>query len=220
MLSTTIVHVCARCGSERTRENGHANNGAQRARCLDGERTFIPAPEGARYSPDFREQVLAAYQDRMNIRGIQRTFGVCYQTVMKWLEEKWRGCPRSRTRCYPASTVRARTRRTLELRAVQVADALALGGALSKNPPDRRLHVGGSQPAKRSGPAGRFARRLPPPSDPPRPLGSLRGGLSGADPPLLRQRARRNLPRRTLVWHPACAPEPLGAPGLLLFQAP
>ena len=88
MLSTTIVHVCARCGSERIRKNGHACNGAQRAKCLECERTFILQPKGARYSADFREQVLSAYQDRMSIRGIRRTFGVSYQTVMKWLGEK------------------------------------------------------------------------------------------------------------------------------------
>ena len=88
MLSTTIVHVCARCGSERIRKNGHAINGAQRAKCLDCERTFILQPKGARYDDSFREQVLAAYQDRMSLRGIQRTFGVCYQTVMRWLGEK------------------------------------------------------------------------------------------------------------------------------------
>ena len=88
MLSTTIVHVCARCGSERIRKNGHAINGAQRAKCLDCERTFILQPKGARYDDAFKEQVLAAYQDRMSIRGIQRTFGVCYQTLMRWLGEK------------------------------------------------------------------------------------------------------------------------------------
>ena len=88
MLSTTIVHVCARCGSERIRKNGHACNGAQRAKCLDCERTFILQPRGARYAEPFKAQVLAAYQDRMSIRGIQRTFGVCYKTVMRWLGEK------------------------------------------------------------------------------------------------------------------------------------
>ena len=30
----------------------------------------------------FKTQVVAAYQDRMSLRGITRTFGVCYQTVM------------------------------------------------------------------------------------------------------------------------------------------
>ena len=94
MLSTTIVHVCARCGSECIRKNGHAINGAQRAKCLDCERTFILQPKGARYDEPFKTQVLAAYQDRMSIRGIQRTFGVCYKTIMRWLGEKSGELPR------------------------------------------------------------------------------------------------------------------------------
>ena len=94
MLSTTIVHVCARCGSERIRKNGHACNGAQRAKCLDCERTFIVEPTGPRYDQAFKDQVLSAYQDRMSLRGIQRTFGVCYQTVMAWLGGKNRGAAR------------------------------------------------------------------------------------------------------------------------------
>ena len=96
MLSTTIVHVCARCGSEKIRKNGHACNGAQRAKCLECERTFIVEPAGPRYDAAFKDAVLAAYQDRMSLRGIQRTFGVCYQTVMAWLGEKNRGSARLR----------------------------------------------------------------------------------------------------------------------------
>ena len=88
MLSTTIVHVCARCGGERIRKNGHASNGAQRAKCLDCERTFILEPMGPRYGQKAKEQVLAAYQDRMSTRGITRTFGVCYKTLMRWVGGK------------------------------------------------------------------------------------------------------------------------------------
>ena len=88
MLSTTVVHTCRHCGSERIRKNGHTVGGAQRAKCLECERTLVLAPKGPRYSPAFKEQVLAAYQDRMSLRGIKRTFGVCYQTVMAWLGEK------------------------------------------------------------------------------------------------------------------------------------
>ncbi len=83
MHSTTIVHACARCGSERIRKNGHAINGAQRAKCLDCERTLILQPRGARYDAPFKAQVLAAYQDRLSIRGIHRTFGVCHKTVLR-----------------------------------------------------------------------------------------------------------------------------------------
>ena len=88
MLSTTVVHTCRHCGSAKIRKNGHTVRGAQRAKCLECERTLVLAPRGPRYSPAFKEQVLAAYQDRMSLRGIKRTFGVCYQTVMVWLGEK------------------------------------------------------------------------------------------------------------------------------------
>ena len=94
MLSTTIVHTCRRCGSERLRKNGHAINGAQRAKCLECERTFILEPAGPRYDRAFKEQVLAAYQDRMSTRGIRRTFGVCYKTLLRWLGEKNGGSAR------------------------------------------------------------------------------------------------------------------------------
>ena len=94
MLSTTVVHTCRRCGSERIRKNGHTVGGAQRAKCLECERTLVLAPKGPRDSPAFKEQVLGAYQDRMSLRGIKRTFGVCYQTVMVWLGEKSGGSAR------------------------------------------------------------------------------------------------------------------------------
>jgi transposase-like protein len=96
MLSTTMVHVCARCGSERIRKNGHAGNGAQRAKCLECERTFILEPKGPRHKEAFKEQVVRAYQDRMSIRGITRTFGVYYKTILRWVGEKNPGPARLR----------------------------------------------------------------------------------------------------------------------------
>ena len=96
MLSTTTVHVCLRCGSEKIRKNGHADNGAQRAKCLECGRTFILQPKGARYDQPCKDQVTSAYQDRMSIRGITRTFGVCYKTVLRWVGEKSATTPRLR----------------------------------------------------------------------------------------------------------------------------
>ena len=96
MLSTTKVHVCARCGSEKIRKNGHANNGAQRAKCLECERTFILEPTGPRYDAAFKEAVVRAYLDRMSIRGITRTFGVYHQAIMAWVREKTRATPGDR----------------------------------------------------------------------------------------------------------------------------
>ena len=109
MLSTTIIHVCLRCGSERIRKNGHADTGAQRAKCLECGRTFILQPKGARYDQPFKDQVTSAYLDRMSIRGITRTFGVCYKTVMRWVGEKSGGAARLRGHA-PAQPERRRAR--------------------------------------------------------------------------------------------------------------
>ena len=89
MISTeTTVHRCPHCGGERLQKNGHAENKAQRAKCVDCQRTFILEPKGPRYDEKFKDQVPSAYQDKMSIRGLKRTFGVCYQTVVKWVGEK------------------------------------------------------------------------------------------------------------------------------------
>ena len=66
MLSSTRVPVCARCGSEKIRKNGPANHGAQRARCLEGGRTFILEPAGPRDDRAFKEAVARAYRDRLS----------------------------------------------------------------------------------------------------------------------------------------------------------
>ena len=88
MLSTTLVHRCPYCAGERLYKNGHTVRGAQKAKCKDSQRTFTLVPKGPRHSPALKKQVMSAYQDRMSLRGIHRTFGVCYMTVMKWLGEK------------------------------------------------------------------------------------------------------------------------------------
>ena len=91
MLSTTVIHACPHCAGERLQKNGRTVKGAQRARCKDCARTFTLHPKGPRRDAAFKARVLAAYQDRMSLRGIKRTFGVCYQSVIRWLGEKNRG---------------------------------------------------------------------------------------------------------------------------------
>ena len=93
MISTTVVHACPHCGGERLQKNGHTQRGAQRARCVECKKTFTLLPKGPKHSQKFKEQVLAAYQDRMSLRGIHRTFGVCYASVLRWLGEKNRATP-------------------------------------------------------------------------------------------------------------------------------
>ena len=45
-------------------------------------------PKGPRHDEASKEAVLRAYQDRISTRGIKRTFGVCYQTLMAWVGKK------------------------------------------------------------------------------------------------------------------------------------
>ena len=83
-----MVHGCPHCGSKHLQKNGHTSHGAQRAKCVECARPFTLLPKGPRYDEKFKTQVLSSYQDWMSIRGITRTFGVCYQTVMAWVGGK------------------------------------------------------------------------------------------------------------------------------------
>ena len=150
MVSTKAVHACPHCGGERLQKNGHTQRGAQRALCVECKRTFTLSPKGPRHGPKFKEQVLAACQDRLSLRGIQRTFGVCYLTVLRWLGGKPGSFRRAWTRCCPANAVTCWSLDELwSFVQSKGADALVVGGALSKNPPDRRLDAGRPQRTKR-----------------------------------------------------------------------
>lgn len=75
---------------------GKTSGGQSRFRCKgDGcGRTFCTstgAPRGA--SDEFKEQVIAAYQERSSMRGIARTFKISRNTLAKWLREKGGNCP-------------------------------------------------------------------------------------------------------------------------------
>ena len=77
MISTPVVHACPQGGSERLQKSGRTQRGAQRARCVERRRTCTFPPKGPRHGPKFKDQMLAASQDRISLRGVQRTFGVC-----------------------------------------------------------------------------------------------------------------------------------------------
>lgn len=102
MLSSTVSHVCPHCAGQRLQKNGRTVKGAQRARCKDCARTFTLHPKGPRRDADFKARVLAAYQDRMSLRGIHRTFGACYQSVIRWLGKKTGAMPDFKDTLLPA----------------------------------------------------------------------------------------------------------------------
>ena len=189
MLATTIGHVCLRCGSEKIRQNGHAEHGAQRAKCLACGSTFVLRPEGARHDQRSKDQVLAACQDRLSLRGITRTFGVCRQTMLRWVGERSGQLPACVDPLLPArkgdvpeldelwSFVRAKAqtlwRRVALCRRTRQIVAWTLG--------DRSEQGGG-------GPASRPARSVPPLRHPQRPVvGGVPSRLPNQNASLLSQ---------------------------------
>ncbi|BCM90969.1 hypothetical protein IAD21_02832 [Abditibacteriota bacterium] len=46
------------------------------------------SPQGQGYAETFKEQILAAYDERMSQRGIERAFGVSRQTLSTWLKKR------------------------------------------------------------------------------------------------------------------------------------
>jgi len=46
-----------------------------------------------RYTPERKEEILRAYQERSSMRGIRRTFGVTRKTLARWLKQKAKTLP-------------------------------------------------------------------------------------------------------------------------------
>ena len=79
---------CYHCQSENIVRNGKTNNGKQRYLCKDCGKMSRDDPQPNGYTPDEREQILRAYEERSSLRGLPRTFGVARNTVSGWLKEK------------------------------------------------------------------------------------------------------------------------------------
>ena len=56
---------------------------------MDCQRTFVLSPKGPRYDQKFKDQVVSAYQDRLNPRHLSGLL----PTVMVWVGKKIRGLP-------------------------------------------------------------------------------------------------------------------------------
>ncbi len=83
--------ACPECGSQAVIRFGRTTGGHARFRCKDCRVTFSDAPDRSHLEA-FKEQVLAAYQERASMRGIARVFKVSRNTLTKWLKEKGGGC--------------------------------------------------------------------------------------------------------------------------------
>ncbi len=91
---TTTLH-CPRCDSAEVIRYGTAANGKQRYRCRSCLYTFREDPQPNGYTEEQKAQILAAYQERASLRGLNRVFGVSRNTVTAWLQERAEALPPS-----------------------------------------------------------------------------------------------------------------------------
>ena len=84
--------TCPDCQSADIIRHGWSETGHQRYLCKRCHATFSDAPQRG-HTPEFKEQVLAAYQQRSSMRGIARTFKISRNTLTAWLKEKGGSCP-------------------------------------------------------------------------------------------------------------------------------
>lgn len=90
MIQETVTYCCTRCGSENIVRNGKTPYGKQQYKCKECGRFSVLEPS-EKYSPEEKEQILAAYQERPSMRGIQRIYGVSRNTLSKWLKKSQKG---------------------------------------------------------------------------------------------------------------------------------
>lgn len=86
MIQETVTYSCRTCGSKNIIKNGTNKCGNAQYHCKDCGAYRVLVPKRG-YSQQDKEQVLKAYRERMSLRGIERVFGMCRQTVMVWLEQ-------------------------------------------------------------------------------------------------------------------------------------
>ena len=88
----TIILKCSHCGNENVVRDGFTPNGKQRYWCHDCKPSSRDNPQPRGYSEAEREQILAAYEERSSLRGLERVFGVSRKTVSLWLKKKTLRC--------------------------------------------------------------------------------------------------------------------------------
>src|SRR5215210_1023396 len=93
----TQVITCYHCDSENIVKNGKAPNGKQKYLCHECGRQSREDPGSNAHSPQRREEILRAYQERSGLRGLGRTFGISRNTVTRWLNKAANLPPLERT---------------------------------------------------------------------------------------------------------------------------
>jgi len=68
--------------------NGRSGTGKQRYKCKACGRRSRESPQHERYTPQQKEMILRAYQERPSMRGISRIFKVSRPTLDSWLKKR------------------------------------------------------------------------------------------------------------------------------------
>ncbi len=84
----TQAASCPYCQSVGLVRNGRAEDGRQRFLCRDCGKRSRQEPRSNAYSDEERELILRAYQERVSLRGLTRTFGVARDTVAQWVKKR------------------------------------------------------------------------------------------------------------------------------------
>ena len=87
MIQFIVTKNCPECESDNIVKNGKDYKGDQKFHChaCDAYGTLDTI---GRYTPERKEEILRAYQERSSMRGISRIFGVARQTLVAWLKAK------------------------------------------------------------------------------------------------------------------------------------
>ena len=92
MVTKTVLVRCPDCEGVDVIRHGRTQTGYQRYLCKHCGGISSDAPKRG-HTEEFKEQVLAAYQERASMRGIARTFQISRNTLNRWLKEKGGSCP-------------------------------------------------------------------------------------------------------------------------------
>ena len=86
MIEKSVKYSCRSCGSENIVKNGKDYKGSQKYLCKDCH-SYGTVELKKGYSFSKKIEILAAYQERSSMRGIQRVFGVAKTTLARWLRD-------------------------------------------------------------------------------------------------------------------------------------
>ena len=92
MIQITITYTCHRCGSQEIVKNRTNKCGNAQYHCNNWGAYRVLEPKRP-YSETDKQTILKIYLERTSLRGLERIFGVCRQTVARWITSVVKALP-------------------------------------------------------------------------------------------------------------------------------